>query len=47
MFQDAIMCVFLIVMKNACQACSCKDIGELQYAGMEGTVVVGMSHSTP
>ena len=33
-------------MKNASQVCSCKDIGELQYAGMEGTVVVGMSQST-
>ena len=30
-------------MKNARQVCSCKDIGELHYAGMEGTVVVGMS----
>lgn len=33
-------------MKNARQVCSCRDIGELQYAGMEGTVVVGMSQRT-
>ena len=33
-------------MKNARQVCSCKDIGELHYAGMEGTVVVGMSQTT-
>ncbi|XP_044174053.1 uncharacterized protein LOC114970138 isoform X3 [Acropora millepora] len=32
-------------MKNARQVCSCRDIGELQYAGMEGTVVVGCQNT--
>ena len=28
-------------MKNARQVCACKDVGELRFAGMNGTVVVG------
>ena len=30
-------------MKNARQVCSCKSIGQLQFDGMGGSIVVGMS----
>ena len=29
-------------MKNARQVCGCRDVGELKFAGMNGSVVVGM-----
>ena len=29
-------------MKNARQVCGCCDVGELMFAGMNGSVVVGM-----
>ena len=28
-------------MKNARQVCGCRDVGELKFAGMNGSVVVG------
>ena len=28
-------------MKNAQQACCCRDVGELKFAGMDGSVVIG------
>ena len=28
-------------MKNARQACCCRDVGELKFAGMDGSVVIG------
>ena len=28
-------------MKNARQACCCLDVGELKFAGMDGSVVIG------
>ena len=28
-------------MKNARQVCSCRDMGELKFAGMDGSVVIG------
>ena len=28
-------------MKNARQVCSCNDVGELKFAGMDGSIVVG------
>ena len=28
-------------MKNARQVCSCHDVGELKFAGMDGSIVVG------
>lgn len=28
-------------MKNARQVCSCKDIGQLMFPGMNGTISVG------
>ena len=28
-------------MKNARQVCACRDVGELKFAGLEGTVVIG------
>ena len=28
-------------MKNARQVCSCRDAGELKFAGMDGSVVIG------
>ena len=28
-------------MKNARQVCSCRDVGELNIAGMDGSVVIG------
>ena len=28
-------------MKNARQVCSCRDMGELKFAGMDGWVVIG------
>ena len=30
-------------MKNALQVCVCRDVGELKFAEMNGSVVVGMS----
>ena len=27
-------------MKNARQACCCRDVGELKFAGMDGSVVM-------
>ena len=29
-------------MNNARQVCGCRDVGELKFAGMNGSVVVGM-----
>ena len=29
-------------MKNCRQICACRDIGELKFAGLEGSVVVGV-----
>ena len=29
-------------MKNCHQVCACHDIGELKFAGLQGTVVVGV-----
>ena len=28
-------------MENAQQVCSCRDVGELKFAGMDGSVVIG------
>ena len=28
-------------MKHARQVCSCGDVGELKFAGMDGSVVIG------
>ena len=28
-------------MKNARQVCSCRDVRELKFAGMDGSVVIG------
>ena len=28
-------------IKNARQVCSCHDVGELKFAGMDGSVVIG------
>ena len=28
-------------MKNARQGCCCCDVGELKFAGMDGSVVIG------
>ena len=28
-------------MKNARQVCSCRDVGELKFAAMDGSVVIG------
>ena len=28
-------------MKNARQVCSCRDVGEFKFAGMDGSVVIG------
>ena len=28
-------------MKNARQVCSCHDVGELKFAGMDGSIIVG------
>ena len=28
-------------MQNARQACCCRDVGELKFAGMDGSVVIG------
>ena len=28
-------------MKNARQVCSCRDVGELKFAGMDVSVVIG------
>ena len=28
-------------MKNARQACCCRDVGDLKFAGMDGSVVIG------
>ena len=28
-------------MTNARQACCCRDVGELKFAGMNGSVVIG------
>ena len=28
-------------MKNAQQVCSCRDVGESKFAGMDGSVVIG------
>ena len=28
-------------MENAQQVCSCRDMGELKFAGMDGSVVIG------
>ena len=28
-------------MKNARQTCCCRDVGELKFAGMDGSVVIG------
>ena len=28
-------------MKNARQVCSCRVVGELKFAGMDGSVVIG------
>ena len=28
-------------MENARQVCSCRDMGELKFAGMDGSVVIG------
>ena len=28
-------------MKNARQVCACRDVGELKFAGMNGSIVVG------
>jgi len=28
-------------MKNARQVCSCCDVGELKFPGMDGSIVVG------
>ena len=30
-------------MKNARLVCSCRDVGELKFAGMDGSVVIGKS----
>ena len=28
-------------MENARQVCSCRDVGELKFVGMDGSVVIG------
>ena len=28
-------------MKNARQVCSCRDVGEIKFSGMDGSVVIG------
>ena len=30
-------------MKNARQVCFCRDVGELKFVGMDGSVVIGIS----
>jgi len=32
-------------MKNARQVCSCRDVGELKFAGMDGSVVIGCQNT--
>ena len=38
---DASLLVLDGNLKNARQVCSCRDVGELKVAGMDGSVVIG------